>query len=94
MPGLNIIAGFKGSVDFYYWKGKAVARSWPRSPGKLRSERVQAQWPIFAASTQLWNQLSPVVKQSYRDMSQSTRLTARDLFTRSYINGLSRIYRR
>ncbi|GAH92479.1 unnamed protein product, partial [marine sediment metagenome] len=43
-----IIKGFKGTLDFYVWKGITCVRSWPRSPGRKRAPAVQAQWPAFA----------------------------------------------
>jgi len=32
MPALNLIQSFRGVVDFYYWKGQACARAWPKLP--------------------------------------------------------------
>lgn len=94
MPGLKIISGFRGVLDFYYWRGIPVVRKWPRKPITSRNPNVRAQWPIFTASTRLWNQLSPSVRQAYTDMASSTRFTGRDIFTRAYISGVSKIYRR
>lgn len=90
LPHQNIISGFRGKIDFYVWKGIAVARKWPRSPGKSRSPAVEAQWPIFADAAALWNELSDEVRSAYIKMAESTALTGRDLFTRSYITGIYR----
>lgn len=94
MPSMKIISGFRGVLDFYYWMGKPVCRKWPRKPVTSRNPNVRAQWPTFAASTRLWNQLAPDVRQAYVDMAASTRLTGRDVFTRAYISGVKKIYRR
>ena len=87
LPGLEVISGFKGVVDFYVWKGIAVARTWPRSPGHRRAPAVQEQWPAFAWAASNWNELSPYVRQAYEDLATGTNMTARDLFTKGFING-------
>jgi len=88
MPQLAIIDGLKGKIDFYLWMGIPVARSWPRSPGHDRAPAVEAAWIPFSYAASHWKNLSLEIKQAYFDMAQNTGLTARDMFTRSYISGL------
>jgi hypothetical protein len=88
LPGLNIIKGFKGTLDYYVWKGIACVRSWPRSPGHRRAPAVEAQWSAFAQASKLWNELSPVVQEAYKRMSAGTSLSGRDVFTKSYLSPL------
>ncbi len=88
LPSLNIIRGFKGTIDYYVYMGQPCARAWPKSPGKRRAASVMAQWPVFTAAASLWKQLSPEVKQVYHDFAVSTNLTGRDWFTRGYISGI------
>jgi len=90
MPEQAIIAGFKGTVDFYEWMGIPVARSWPRSPGKTRAPAVAAQWPAFALAAREWKNISAAVQAAYYSMAQSSGLDARDLQVRSYLSGLYR----
>lgn len=90
LPDQAIIDGFKGQVDFYQWKGRAVARKWPRSPGQQRAPSVEAQWPAFTAAAQEWRELSPFVQDAYYAMAQSSGLSGRDLQVRSYMSGLYR----
>lgn len=90
MPELGIIAGYKGKIDFYYWRGVPVARTWPKSPGKSRSPRVSAQWPAFTAAAREWNNLSPAVQLAYKEMALHGGLSGRDLQVRSYMSGLFR----
>lgn len=90
LPETAIISGFKGSVDFYVYMGIPVARSWPRSPGRLRAPSVEAQWPVFSYAAKEWNNLSPDVQAAYNELAQSSGLDGRDLFTRGYISGLYR----
>lgn len=90
MPGLKIISGFRGVLDFYYYMGVACVRRWPKSPGKQRSLGVQAGWAAFSYASREWNNLSPVVRRTYEVMSQGGALSARDIFSRAYLSGLYR----
>lgn len=95
LPEMAIISGFKGLIDFYvnYQThqadtgeiGTPCARRWPRSPGSKRAPLVQAQWPAFAWAASNWTSLSPYVQEAYRQTAQQSNLTARDLFTKSFI---------
>ncbi|MBA7638327.1 hypothetical protein ES703_45981 [subsurface metagenome] len=85
MPGLKIIDGFKGTLDFYVWKGIACVRRWPRSPGHRRAPAVEAQWAAFAWAASNWNSLTPVVQDAYRAMAAGTHMSGRDIFTKSFI---------
>lgn len=87
LPEQSIIDGFKGTIDFYVWNGKNVARTWPRSPGHRRSLAVEAQWPVWTDAAKLWSQLSPEIQAAYNDMVAGTDFTGKDMFTRSYISG-------
>jgi len=85
---MAIVKGFKGTLDFYYNMGIPCVRKWPQSPGKIRSEAVMAQWPVFANAAKLYRDLSPAMKTVYLEMAAETNLTARDVFTKSYISGM------
>ena len=91
LPGLEVINGFKGVIDFYVHDGQPCARKWPASPGHHRAPAVQATWPAFAWAASNWNSLSPAVQEAYRQMAVSTNMTARDIFTKSFINGTALI---
>jgi len=88
LPGLAVINGFKGVIDYYVWKGIACVRSWPRSPGHQRAPAVEAQWSAFAQASKLWTELSPEVREAYKRMSAGTHLSGRDVFTKSYLSPL------
>ncbi len=87
LPGLDIINGYKGTIDFYVHDGIVCARSWPRSPGHDRAPAVQAQWPAFTWAAKNWPSLSLAVQDAFRTMAVSTNMTARDIFIKSFING-------
>ena len=86
LPGAAIISGFKGTIDYYVWKGIACVRSWPRSPGHRRAPAVEAQWSAFSEASKLWNTLSPEVQEAYKRMSAGTHWSGRDVFTKSYLS--------
>ncbi|MBA7615166.1 hypothetical protein ES703_22443 [subsurface metagenome] len=87
LPGINIINGFKGTIDYYVWMGIPCARSWPKSPGHDRAPAVEAQWPAFTWASKSWQILSPEVIDAYRQMATGTNMTGRDLFIKSFLNG-------
>lgn len=89
-PSQAIISGFKGTVDFYEYMGIPVARSWPRSPGRIRAPSVEAQWPAFTLAAREWANLSPEVQAAYYAMAESSGLDGRDLQVRAYLSGLYR----
>jgi len=90
MPSQEIIDGFKGTVDFYVYLGIPIARAWPKSPGRVRSPAVMAQWPSFSYVAGEWLNLSPVVQDAYEKLATDSGLSGRDMFTRSYLSGLYR----
>lgn len=88
LPEEAIISGFKGTLDYYVWKGLPVVRAWPSSPGKRRSASVEAQWPVFADAMRLWTSLSSEVQDAYRAMATGSTMSGRDMFSKTYINGI------
>lgn len=91
MLGERVISGFRGTLDFYYYMGIPCVRSWPKSPGKARSAAVQAQWPVFTQAAYLSKQLPPEIIDAYRAMAQSSGLSWKDVFTRSYMSGWKKL---
>ena len=87
LPGLNIINGFKGTLDFFVHDGQPCVRKWPRSPGHDRAPAVQIHWPAFAWAASNWLYVSPAIRQAYEDLARGTNMTPRDMFTKAFING-------
>jgi len=85
LPELAIISGFKGTIDFYVWKGQPCARRWPRSPGHNRAPAVQEGWPAFSYAASNWVNLPQEIKQLYNDMATGTKKTGKDLFIQSFM---------
>ena len=90
LPHQDIIDGFKGIVDFYIHRGIPCARAWPKSPGKLRSPSVMAQWPTFSYAAKEWPNLSEAVKRAYNELAIGSGLSGRDMQVRAYLSGLYR----
>lgn len=90
MPEQAIIDGFKKTIDFYLWMGLPIARSWPRSPGKMRTPAVMAQWSTWTYATQEWNNLSPAVQEAWNSLATNSGLSGRDMQIRAYISGVYR----
>lgn len=88
MPGQKIIDGFKGKIDFYYWKGIACCRKWPRSQGKSQTPASVAQQPMFTYASRAWMTVSPTVRAAYYAISEACGLHAKDWFMRGYITGI------
>jgi len=46
-PSMDIIAGFKGTLDFYTWKGLKIVRKWPVITGHRSTPREAANQSQF-----------------------------------------------
>lgn len=84
---MEIISAFKGTVDFYLWKGIPCARAWPHWPKREPTPQERANQQTFAYAAKAWALLSEYLKEMYRQMAAGTDWTARDIFTRCYISG-------
>jgi hypothetical protein len=73
-----VILGFKGTIDFYSWKGIAVARRWPRQPRQPRSAAVQAQWAQFKFVTQGFRDIEASAMGGLIGMTTGTQLVPKD----------------
>jgi len=82
----KVISGFRGVIDFYYCRGTACARSWPRKPSGHRAPAVSAQWPRWAYISKHWNYLSPAVRRAYEQTATGSSWTGRDLFMKAFIS--------
>lgn len=90
MPSLAIIKGLAGTIDYYYWRGIPVARTWPKSPGKKRSPAVMAQWEPFREASQLWRQMTPRAQEHFHKWAGHGRMNGRDLQIKCYMGTIYR----
>lgn len=90
LPGMKIIDGFKGTLDFYYYMDIPCCRKWPESKGRSQTAASVAQQPAFAYVARLWDSVSPFVKEAYDSLAFNCGLHRKDWFTRGYYG---KIYR-
>lgn len=88
-PALSLIDWFRGSLDFYEWRGIHVVRSWPHWPKRAPSPKEKDCQDRFAYITKAWTDLDPYLKGRYLVTARGTNYTARDTFTRFYLRGMA-----
>ncbi len=74
------IMGFKGKLDFYYWKGIPVVRKWPYTPRSHLTSSTRAQWPKFALVSTSYSAQSAQQIEALLAMSNYTQRTSRDVY--------------
>jgi len=91
MPQRQIIDGYKGTLDFYYWKGIPVCRKWPiyikRTPTPIELTYQQA----FSYINKLWAQLPLIIQVQLTLFAARSTLTGKDFLVRGYLKGLFEI---
>lgn len=78
LPSPEIIQAFKGSLDYYLWRGLVVCRTWPRSPSGPRSQAVQESGQVFADLVRGLSNAPLIVQQAGRELTKGSSLTWRD----------------
>lgn len=82
----NTVDTLAGAIDFYYYKGILCARKWPHWKVRVPLPDEKAAQDNFAYVSKMWKWLPEYLKQTYREMAIGTPVTARDIFTKAYIN--------
>lgn len=88
MPQQAIIDGLAGKIDFYMYKGQAVARKWPYWKTRTPTLTEKAAQERFAYVNQVAKTLPQFVIEQYQRMAQGTPFSWKDLLVRSYISGI------
>jgi len=88
LPEKYIIDGFKGTIDFYEWKGIAVARKWPVFQPYPFSDAQKANQAAFAYINKLYSHLSISVIVGYTLLAARTTQTPKDYIVRAYMKGM------
>jgi hypothetical protein len=89
MPSEAVINGFRGSIDYYVYRGINCVRMWPRKKRLPPTQAESAHWPAFSDAVAEWNALSPTVRDAYISMASGSTLSGRDIMIKMYINGKS-----
>jgi len=85
LPATSIVAGLKGSVDFYWHKGRIIARKWPQPtvPYSARNSPPSAnRFKYFMKSLKYFNQ---TVKHLYKSAASSTDWNWHELAYKHYV---------
>jgi hypothetical protein len=90
LPSRQIIDGFKGTLDYYLWKGLPCVRKWPVWHKRAPTAEEFANQQLFAAVQAAWKDVDATSRQAFFEMAQGTGLTARDMYTRACMKGLYR----
>ncbi len=84
LPDPKVIRAFRGHVDFYSWKGIAIARGWPKKPDQSRAPNIRLQQPHLVDATKRYRDVSFLFKDSLTYQARHGAATARDIWMRHY----------
>ncbi len=84
LPDPNVIRAFRGHVDFYTWKGIAIARGWPKKPDQSRAPNIRLQQPHLKDATIAYRALDFGMLEHLRETARFGTFTARDVFMKHY----------
>lgn len=75
-----LIKAMKGTLDFYYWKGIPVVRSWPTYRPQNFSPRSRQQWPKFATVSSSYRNIQLSGYQALQQMGAYSQASPRDVY--------------
>jgi len=81
----QIIKSLAGVVDFYYWKGIPVARSWPKRSSVSTSPNVLASRQAFIDSRIDLKQVTGVVRLAWAQSAHGVTEAWLDYYTHQYM---------
>lgn len=86
----DVIRAFKGVLDFYYWRGIPVVRSWPRKPVLPRNPAVQSAGQDWRDNSKALSSLPLSLQTATADEVKDTSYTWKDAWTSAvYGHGVS-----
>ncbi|MBA7615765.1 hypothetical protein ES703_23051 [subsurface metagenome] len=80
LPSIDIIRGFKGTLDFYVRRGVPCVRRWPRRTTRPPTEAQIAAWTTFGQISTNYRLLAPLALQAFQEAAKTQPRTARDLY--------------
>ena len=82
----SVIKGFRGVLDFYYWRGRAVCRRWPK-PGRQPNTHAQlVSRAAFRASRYDLKKMSGAVRAAWAPPFTGRRQAWLDYYTGMYLS--------
>lgn len=86
----DVIRAYKGVLDFYYWRGIGVVRSWPRKPVLPRNPAVQAAGIDWRDNSRALSSLPLALQIATAEEVRDTAYTWKDAWTTTaYGKGLT-----
>jgi len=80
LPGLDVIKGFKGTLDFALWRGLPYVRAWPRTPRHHLTPATLAAAALFGLILKSYRLLADTIYAAFQeDAADQTRI-GRDIF--------------
>lgn len=89
LPSPEAIKSFKGTLDFYVWRGLPCVRSWPRPPSGPRSPAVQAAAATFSEIIKAQGNWNAVFHDAAIAQTFGTAWTWRDELVAGLYGGLA-----
>lgn len=88
LPSINIIRGFKHTLDFYLWKGLPCVRSWPHTPPHRRTPATIAAAALFGSILTSYRLVAPTVLEAYQQNAKGIPRTPRDVYVSGVLGHL------
>lgn len=83
MPSSEIVGGFRGVYDFYYYKGIPCVRAYPDKLEKTLKWRLTST--NLATANRVWRSIPYIDRHAFRFMSLYSPMSARDCFFSVYM---------
>jgi len=80
LPGLDVIKGFKGTIDFALWRGLPYARSWPRTPRHHLTPATLAAAALFGEILKSYHLLADTLYEAFQEDAADQPRIPRDIF--------------
>lgn len=88
LPSVDIIRGFKGTLDFYLWKGLPCVRAWPRWRPARQTDASKASAALFGAVVKGYNLLGEGPLTAFREAATDQTRSARDIYVSAVLGHL------
>lgn len=89
VPNWRLIAQLARVLDFYYWKGKLVCRTYPHVVRQPGTPAQQLTWWALTRAHQDWNNLRPADKEAFRALVGPIQRTGHDQYMKEYLTSFS-----
>ncbi|MBA7569735.1 hypothetical protein ES708_11476 [subsurface metagenome] len=88
LPSLDIIRGFKGTLDFYIRRGQPCVRKWPHTPRSRRTPATIAAAALFGGILKSYRLVADTVLAAYQENAKGIPRTPRDVYVSGVLGHL------